>query len=207
VDEVLNVDEIRRDVVVIGASAGGIAAASSLLSMLPADLPATLCLVIHRGARSAVDWSTMLGRSTTLRVVEPADGDTLTHGCVYVAPSDRHMTLKDRGVFLDDGPKQHYTRPAIDPLFTSASKEYGPRVLAVLLSGSGKDGTEGLLSVTSSAGIALVQSPAEAEHGSMARYALSHDHVSAALRVDGLAAAIDALARGKRYDRAYPLQA
>jgi two-component system chemotaxis response regulator CheB len=84
----INPEKIARDVIVVGASAGGIRAVIELLSRLPADLPAFIGVVIHRGAESASNWSAVLGVKTKLRVVEPDQGDSLTHGVVYIAPSD-----------------------------------------------------------------------------------------------------------------------
>lgn len=104
----INAEEIRRDVVVIGASAGGIHAVIQLLSRLPADLPASICIVIHRGSRSPANWSEMLGQQAKLVVTEPHSGSPLAPAHVYVAPSDRHMTLDNDVILLSDGPSLHY---------------------------------------------------------------------------------------------------
>ena len=98
----INPLKIVRDVIVIGASAGGHRAVVELLSRLPEDLPAVIGVVIHRGAASKSNWSHTLGRKTKLRVVEPASGDFLTHGVVYIAPSDCHMTFGSDRVFLNE---------------------------------------------------------------------------------------------------------
>jgi two-component system, chemotaxis family, protein-glutamate methylesterase/glutaminase len=82
----INPQRIVRDVIVIGASAGGIGAVFALLSGLPADLSAFIGVVIHRGISSQASWSSMFGRRTTLKVVEPANGDPLNPGVVYIAP-------------------------------------------------------------------------------------------------------------------------
>ena len=112
----INPEKIARDGIVVGASAGGIRAVIELLSRLPADLPAFVGVVIHRGAASTSDWSTSLGMRTKLRVVEPADGDALTRGVVYIAPADCHMKFEHETITLDGGAKEHRTRPAVDPL-------------------------------------------------------------------------------------------
>jgi two-component system chemotaxis response regulator CheB len=129
--------------------------------------------------------------------VEPANGDLLTHGVVYIAPSDSHMTFGDDRICLDHGAKEHFTRPAVDPLFTSAAHAYGERVVAVVLTGGGHDGMQGLLHVTAAGGLCLVQKPSEAEHASMPEYAIAHDHVRAALSVDEIGDALALLARGR----------
>lgn len=193
---VINPQGIARDVIVVGASAGGIRAVVEMLSRLPADLPAFMGVVIHRGAHSPSNWSRTLGKESKLRVVEPADGDPLERGAVYVAPSDRHMTFFNDRVHLDGGAKEHHTRPAVDPLFTSAALAYGSRVVGVVLTGGGHDGMLGLLDVTNGGGLSLVQKPSEAEDASMPRYAIAHDHVRAVLTVEDLGDALVELARG-----------
>ncbi len=192
----INPLKIVRDVIVIGASTGGHHAVTEILSRLPEDLPAFIGIVIHRGAVSKSDWSHSLGGKTKLRVVEPKNGELLTRGVVYVAPGDCHMTFADDHVLLDHDAKQHFTRPAVDPLFVSAAQAYGPRVVAVILTGGGHDGMQGLLHVTTEGGLSLVQKPSEAENSSMPEYAIAHDHVRAAFPVDEIGAVLVQLARG-----------
>jgi two-component system chemotaxis response regulator CheB len=193
----INSEKIARDVIVVGASAGGVRAVIDVLSRLPPDLPAFIGVVIHRGADSKASWSDVLGMKTKLRVVEPTDGDSLTRGVVYIAPADCHMTFELERIALDGGAKEHRTRPAVDPLFTSAACAYGPRVLGVVLTGGGHDGMQGLLNITTVGGLSLVQKPSEAEHASMPEYAIAHDHVRAALAVDEIGDALVLLARGR----------
>jgi two-component system chemotaxis response regulator CheB len=193
----INPLKIVRDVAVIGASAGGHSAVVEILSRLPKDLPAFIGVVIHRGAVSKSDWSHSLGSKTQLRVVEPANGDLLAPGVVYVAPSDCHMTFANDRVWLNHEAKEHFTRPAVDPLFISAARAYGSRVVAVVLTGGGHDGMQGLLQVTTAGGLCLVQKPSEAEHTSMPEYAIAHDHVRAALTVDEIGDALVLLAQGR----------
>jgi two-component system chemotaxis response regulator CheB len=192
----INPEGLVRDVIVVGASAGGIRAVIELLSRLPADLPAFMGVVIHRGAARSASWSGVIGMKTNLRVVEPSNGDSLTRGVIYVAPADCHMTFKDGKIVLDGGAKEHHTRPAVDPLFGSAALEYGPRVVGVVLTGGGHDGMQGLLDITRAGGISLVQEPSEAEHTSMPEYAIAHDHVRAVLTVDKIGDALVVLTRG-----------
>jgi two-component system, chemotaxis family, protein-glutamate methylesterase/glutaminase len=192
----INPLKIVRDVVVIGASAGGYSAVIEILSRLPKDLPAFIGVVIHRGAVSKSDWSQSLGSKTRLRVVEPTNGDLVGPGVVYIAPSDCHMTFDGDRVWLDGEAKEHFTRPAVDPLFISAARAYGPRVVAVVLTGGGHDGMQGLLHVTTAGGLCLVQKPSDAEDPSMPEYAIAHDHVCAALTVDEIGDALVLLARG-----------
>jgi len=192
----INPEKIARDVIVVGASAGGIRAVIEMLSRIPADLPAFIGIVIHRPASSTTNWSDALGVKTKLRVVEPANGDALTRGVVYLAPADCHMTFADEHIVLDGGIKEHHTRPAVDPLFSSAALAYGPRVVGVVLSGGGHDGMQGLLDVTTAGGLSLVQAPSEAQVDSMPEYSIANDHVRAALKVADIGDAIALLAGG-----------
>jgi len=192
----INRQKIVRDVVVVGASAGGIRAVMEILSRLPGDLPAFIGVVIHRGAESKATWADVVGLRTKLRVVEPTHGDPLTHGFVYIAPADCHMTFEQDRVVLAHGAKEHYLRPAVDPLFASAARSYGRRVVGVVLTGGGHDGMQGLLHVTTAGGLSIVQKPSEAEHASMPEYAIAHDHVCASLTVDQIGDALVLLAQG-----------
>jgi two-component system chemotaxis response regulator CheB len=192
----INPERTVRDVVVVGASAGGIRAVIEMLSRLPRDLPAFIGVVIHRGGAPQANWSASLGMKTKLKVIEPENGASLTNGVVYIAPPDRHMTFEHGSIVLDERPKEHRTRPAVDPLFTSAALTYGPRVVAVVLTGGGHDGMQGLIDVTAAGGLSLVQEPAEAQEPSMPTYAIAHDHVRAVLSVDKIGDALVQLARG-----------
>lgn len=195
----INAEKIVRDVIVMGASAGGIRAVMTVLARLPAGLPAFMGVVIHRGAASQEDWSEVLGMKARLRVVEPVNGERLLPGSVYLAPSDRHLTFVNGRAVLDGGAKEHSARPAVDPLFLSAARQFGRRVVGVVLSGGGHDGMQGLLAVTNVGGLSLAQKPSEAAAPAMPEYAIAHDHVSAALSLEDLGDALVALARGKAY--------
>jgi len=195
----INSERIVRDVMVVGASAGGIRAVIHVLSRLPANLPAFMGVVIHRGNHSSSNWSEVLGSKTKLRVVEPSDGVPLECGVVYIAPGGCHMRFEHDRIALDGDAKQHHTRPAVDPLFASVAVAYGNRVVGVVLTGGGHDGMQGLLDVTMAGGLSLVQKPSEAEHASMPEYAIAHDHVRAALTVDKIGDALLSLSRGEPF--------
>lgn len=195
----LNEQAIARDVIVIGASAGGIPAVSHLLSLLPNDLPAMIGVVIHRGDKAKSNWSDMFMRKTKLRVMEPSEGEPIVRGVVYLAPSDQHMTWVDGFVRLDRGEKRHHTRPAVDPLFTSAARTYGSRTIGVVLTGGGSDGAQGLLDIWTAGGIAIAQAPDEAEIPSMPRQAIAKDHIGAVLALHEIADALTHVVRGERW--------
>jgi two-component system chemotaxis response regulator CheB len=185
---------VRRDVAVIGASAGGIEALVELFRLLPATIPATLAVVVHRAPFRESHLAAVLGRRTALPVLEPADRTTAQPGRIYLAPRDHHLLVDGAGFRLSRGPKQHATRPAIDPLFRSAAETYGPRVVGVVLSGAGDDGVRGLIGIKAAGGASLVQSPAEARVPILPRAAIAEDDVDRVLTLDGIAAALVRLA-------------
>jgi two-component system, chemotaxis family, protein-glutamate methylesterase/glutaminase len=184
---VINVERLKRDVVVIGASAGGVQPLKDLLHRLPPDLSATVALVLHRSP------------------YHETHGDPVLAGAVYVAPRDQHMIFNDGMVRLSRGPREHHTRPAIDPLFRSAAEHYGPRVVGVLLSGMGSDGVSGLITIKKGGGVSLVQHPGEAQFGTMPATAIAEDDVDAMLTIDDLAIVLTALARGDAIEAPRPI--
>ena len=156
-----------RDIIVIGGSAGGIGALKAILEGLSDDLPASVLSVTHLHPSHVSILPQLLGQCTRLRVVHPVDGETLQHGSIYLAPPDQHMVLDDGLIRLNGGPRENYSRPSINPLFRSAAHYYGSRVIGVILSGMLDDGTAGLIAVKMHGGIAIVQSPGEAEFSQM----------------------------------------
>jgi len=196
----INAARLPRDIITIGASAGGVEALVSLLEGLPATLPASLAVVLHRspnGTGYQTRLPQVLGRRSALLVMEPEEGEPLVRGAAYIAPRDHHMVLADHSLSLNRGPKEHRTRPAIDPLFRSAAVLYGPRVVGVLLSGMGADGVSGLIAIKAHGGLSLVQCPGQAAFPSMPQHAIAEDDVDAILDVETLAETLTALARGE----------
>ena len=196
----INEAGITRDMVVVGGSAGSLAPVLTILKALPADLPVTLALVIHRSPTFESQLDSLLGRVALLPVSEPADGDPVGPGRIYVAPRDHHLTVHRDRWRLTRGPKIHWARPAVDPLFSSMSMEYGNRVLGILLSGGGADGVGGLLDIKSRGGLSIAQDPVEAPHESMPVHAILDDHVDAVMRSEEIARAIPILVRGKAHE-------
>jgi two-component system chemotaxis response regulator CheB len=192
----LNISGIKRNVLVIGASAGGVQALQRLFAALPADLPAAVGVVLHRRAQPG-ELAAVLARRSSLPIIEPRATQPLRHGVIYLAPADHHMTFHARNVEVQLGSKEHHTRPAIDPLFRSAAASYEGRVVGTLLSGCGEDGVGGMIEIAKYGGLCLAQDPREAEMPSMPLNALRFDHVKATLPIDDLAVALDALARGR----------
>ncbi|MGE5646305.1 MAG: chemotaxis protein CheB [Acidobacteriota bacterium] len=186
----------RHDIVVIGASAGGVAALQTLLSGLPAELPASVFVVIHIPSDIPSMLPEILSRAGPLPCVQAADGEHFRPGTVYVAAPDRHMVFQDGNVRLARGPKENRFRPSVDTLFRSAADAFGPRVIGVILTGGLNDGALGLRAVKKEGGIAIVQDPLEAEFGAMPQSALEWTPVDYKQPVAAIAATIARLADG-----------
>ncbi len=194
---IINVEQRARDIVVVVASAGGFQPVRRIASAFPADLPAGIAIVLHRGVHADPGLlASILQRDSRLRVTEPHDGEPFEHGTLYLAPMDEHLILLSGRFFRSRGPKENFSRPAADPLFRSAADEFGPRVLGVILSGGNSDGALGALAISHAGGITLAQDPREAESPSMPLNAIKLDHVAAVLPLDGLLNAIATLAQG-----------
>ena len=163
----MNDEGIQRNVIVIGASAGGVPALQQLCTALPGDLPAIVGVVIHRSPWYQSDVASIYGRRAQIRVREARADEELECGTVYFAPSDHHMLFTGSHIQLSRGPKVHFVRPAVDVLFCSAAASFTKRVVGVLLTGGGSDGARGLAEIASKGGLTLVQKPNEALHPSM----------------------------------------
>jgi two-component system chemotaxis response regulator CheB len=179
-----------RDLVVIGASAGGIEALRDIVQLLPEDLPAAVVVVVHLPPEAKSALPAILARRTLLFTVEAHDRDTIQPGRVYVAPPDKHVLIEDGHLRLSRGPRENGHRPAIDPLFRSAARSYGPRVIGVVLSGNLEDGTVGLGAIEDAGGATVVQDPEDALYPSMPRHAIAYDDPQHVLPASEIAALI-----------------
>src|SRR5262249_13322635 len=151
-----------HDIIVVGASNGGVEALCRIAAGLPADLPVALLVVVHVDAAGPLLLPGILNRWGPLPVSVPADGEPVQHGRIYRAPPDVQPLLNGELVRLSRAPRENRHRPAIDTLFRSAAHSRGPKVVGVVLTGSLDDGTCGLMMIKSRGGIAVVQDPADA---------------------------------------------
>lgn len=164
----------KRDIVVIGASAGGVTALRSLMKSLPKGFMGSIFIVLHIPSASPSNLPAILTRDGFLNAVHPRDGDQVKRGQIYVAPPDHHMLLEGTRVLIKKGPEENRFRPSIDALFRSAAYVYGPRTIGIVLSGLLNDGTSGLWSIKRLGGIAIIQEPDDADYPSMPENALEY---------------------------------
>lgn len=192
----MTTNPIKRDIIVIGASAGGVSVLQNLFRALPADLPAIIGVVLHRGAWYGGNVSTLYGKLGYIRVREAKEGDCLEHGTVYFAPADHHLLFGATRLQLSRGPKVHFARPAIDRLFFSAARTFTTRVAGILLTGANRDGGHGLAEIKGHGGATFVQRPDEAVHPEMPLSGLQED-APALVSSHTLPALLIALATGQ----------
>ena len=184
-----------RDVIVVGASAGGVEALRSLVSGLPAGLPAAVFIVLHIPPEAGSVLPELLSRAGPLPAIHAPEGEAglrFERGHIYVAPPDRHMLIDGDRVRTVGTAKEKRARPAVDPLFRSAARHHGRYVIGVILTGALDDGTAGLAEVKSQGGWAVVQDPEDARFPSMPGSAMRHVAVDHCVP---LAAIPDLLAR------------
>jgi two-component system chemotaxis response regulator CheB len=184
---------LHRDIIAIGASAGGFEALRTVLHGLPANLPAAVFLVMHVGEVSQL--ADLLDRAGPLAVERAKAGARFEKGHVYVAPPGRHLLLHGDHMLLRRGPRENLARPAIDPLFRSAAATAASRVVGVVLSGALSDGTAGLRAIKRCGGVAVVQEPYDALVPSMPLSAVRHVDVDHVVPVARMADLLSRLAR------------
>lgn len=166
------------ELVVVGASLGGLHALEVLLAGFPQDFPAPIAVVQHRQKNSENTLSLSLQRHIALPISEPEDGDAIAKGHVYLAPADYHLLVEFGRFALSTDAPVEYARPSIDVLFESAADAYERKVIGIILTGANQDGVQGLASIKARGGLAVVQEPATASCPIMPKAAI------AAVKVD-----------------------
>ena len=162
---------MAHDIVVIGASAGGVEALKTVISAFPNGLPAAVFVVLHVG-RTRSFLPEILSRHSQLPVIHANDGAPVVPGRVVVAPPDAHLVLEDDQMRLTHEAAENGVRPAIDPLFRSAARVFGERVIGVILTGALDDGVAGLAHIKRAGGVVIVQDPTDAAMPGMPQAAL-----------------------------------
>ncbi len=183
-----------HDIIVIGASAGGVEALTQLVADLPPDLPAAIFVVVHFPAWGKSLLPQLLDREGSFRANHAKNDEKIEYGRIYVAPPDYHLLVKRGYIRLVQGPKENNARPAVDPLFRTAARAYKRRVVGVVLSGTLDDGTAGLMDLKRQGGVAVVQDPTDAFFSGMPKSAIEHADVDFILPLSSIAPALVRLA-------------
>lgn len=187
------------ELVMVGASWGGLEAVSTLLGGLPPNLPVPVVVVQHRGPDSrGGTLETILGSHGGLPVREIDDKDALEPGVAYVAPADYHLFVEPGSLSLSADDRVRYSRPSIDVAFESAADAYGARVIAVLLTGANDDGTAGMLTIRARGGITVVQDPATAARPEMPQAAIDAGAAVKVMPLEEMAPFVVAACGGER---------
>ena len=177
------------DIVAIAASAGGLNALTTVLAGLPKGLPASIVVVQHLDPRHRSLMAEILSRRTLLFVKEAHEGEKLERSTVYIAKPDRHLLVNSDGTLsLTSTEPLHFVRPTADFLFESVAKSYKDRAIAVILSGTGKDGAMGAQAIKKMSGTVIVQD--EAEFSGMPKAAIGSSDVDFVIPVDEIAPAL-----------------
>src|SRR3954468_24417635 len=167
----------HHDVVVIGASSGGVEALAKVLGSFPVDLAAAVFVVLHVNPDAPSFLPSILNRAGRLPAAHAVDQEPIRRSRVYVAPPGGQTYVHRGRLAVRRGPYENLHRPAIDPLFRTAAHHYGPRVIGIVLSGGLDDGSAGLMAVKRAGGVAIVQDPEDAAFPSMPRSALERVEV------------------------------
>jgi len=179
------------DVVALASSAGGIAALSEILGSLPGDFPAAIVVVQHLDPRHRSLMADILRRRTALNVAQAAEGDYIRAGTVYIAPPDRHLLVNANGTLsLSHSELVHFVRPSADLLFESVAASYRKRAIAVVLTGTGSDGSMGIGAIKKMGGTVVAQDQASAEFSGMPGAAIRSGNADFVLPLDEIAPAL-----------------
>lgn len=187
----------EHDIVAIGGSAGALDPLREIVRALPEKYRGSIFIVLHASYDAPNLMPQLLAQFTQLPVTVPEDKERFRHGHIYVAPPDFHLLIEDGRVRVTRGPRENRHRPAIDPLFRSAAKSCGERVIAVLLSGALDDGTAGFLAVKIRGGVTIAQDPNEAMFPSMPLNAIQHAGADYVLPAAEIAATLADMAEAR----------
>jgi len=190
----------KRNIVVIGGSAGSHSGLQTIIRALPKNLPAAIFIVVHVAARSVSFLPTLLNRIKRMPAANAEEGEAIKPGRIYVAPPDRHLLLARDHIHLTRGPKEGLHRPSINLTFRSAATSFGDRVIGVLLSGMLDDGASGLWDIAARNGVTVIQDPDEAAFPSMPLNAWEDAPVDFKLKVQQIAPLLTKLVDGNKVE-------
>jgi two-component system chemotaxis response regulator CheB len=186
------------EIIALAASAGGLRALTDVLSALPRDFPVALVVVQHLDPRHRSLMAEILGKRTSLVVKEAREGDTLERGVALIAPPNRHLLVNpDRTVSLSQSELVHFVRPSADLLFESTAAAYKERAIAVVLSGSGRDGAMGVKAIKKMGGTVIVQDEKTSQFFGMPEAAQQTGLVDFILPLPEIAPALRTLVSGE----------
>lgn len=189
------------EIVAIAASAGGLSALTAVLGNLPPDFGAVVMVVQHLDPRHRSLMPQIIGRRSALPVYQAIEGMEVESGCVYLAPPDRHMLVnRDGTVSLTQTELVNFVRPSADLLFESVAAAYGERAIAVVLTGTGHDGSMGVTAIKKRGGTVIVQDEATSEFFGMPSAAIRTGTVDFVLALDEIPAALHTLVTGEVRD-------
>ena len=163
----------KCELVVMGASMGGLNALETVLKFLPSTFTAPVAVVLHRSVDSTDGLVNVLRKVSRLKIREPLDKEPIQPGHVYIAAADYHLLVDGCSFALSTGAPELFARPSIDVLFESAAECYGSKLAAIIMTGASTDGTRGVEAVDAAGGTVIIQDPATADSPLMPRSALN----------------------------------
>src|SRR5215467_3681009 len=186
------------DLVAIGASAGGLPALVDVLSSINSDFPAVV-IVQHLDPRHKSQMAALLARKTRKPVKEAEDGESIVRSTIYIGPPDEHLLVSQGRIQLAHSRLIRFSRPSIDIMFGSVAAVYGDAAIGVILSGSNRDGADGIAAIKRAGGTTIAQDPSTAEYRIMPQAAIDTGCVDLVISLDRMGETISALiARGKK---------
>jgi two-component system, chemotaxis family, protein-glutamate methylesterase/glutaminase len=177
----------KYEIVIIGASLGGLHAVKSIIEMIPEEFPLPIVIVLHREAKADPTLQVLISSYGNLKAIEPEDKDEIKPGIIYLAPPNYHLLFEEDHFALTQDLPVNHARPSIDVLFESAAEAYCDKVIGIILTGSSKDGARGLLAIKNAGGFAIVQDPSTAESSVMPESALKSVAEAKILTLDKIA--------------------
>ena len=187
----------KCELIAIGASAGGLPALIKIVSTLEPGGPAIL-IVQHLDPRHKSQIPQLLGRRASVRVKEAEDGEPIAPATIYVGPADEHLLVSEGRIQLAHSRLIRFSRPSIDVMFASVAATYGGRAIGVILSGSNRDGADGIAAIKRAGGVTIAQSPDSAEYRVMPQAAIDTGCVDHVISLDKMGKSLSLLSQGQQ---------